>query len=196
MNGPSTKAPALFADSVNVGEDILPGRISVTVTVAFGLAVPVIVTLVTPTVGFVGETVAVIWTPPETPCPESATVCGEPDAPLLEIVRVALLDPVDPGVNPTCIWQDCPALSALVQLLLTAKSLAFVPVMDADGIAIEPLPPFCIVTDCLTAAVPIFWLPKLSDDGVTDMTGVAIVTVRFDAADEPPPGPAFVTTIG
>jgi hypothetical protein len=60
------------------------------------------------------------------PVPESATVCGLPEA-LSARLTLAVNDPLATGVKVTLMAQLAPAATLVPQLLLCAKSLGFVP---------------------------------------------------------------------
>jgi hypothetical protein len=58
--------------------------------------------------------------------PESATVCGLPEA-LSVRLTLAVNDPLATGVKVTLMAQLAPAATLVPQLLLSPKSLGFVP---------------------------------------------------------------------
>jgi hypothetical protein len=79
------------------------------------------------------------------PVPESEAVCGLPDA-LSVTESVATREPVADGVKVTLIVQFAPAPNVVPQVVVRAKSLAFVPVMLMLLIIMLALPLFESVT--------------------------------------------------
>ena len=73
------------------------------------------------------------------PVPVRLTVCGLPVA-LSVIVTAAVRAPLAAGVNVTLIVQFAPAPTELPQVLVWAKSLAFVPVRARLEIVSAALP--------------------------------------------------------
>src|SRR5579872_320662 len=98
------------------------------------------------------------------PVPLSARFCGLSGA-LSVKVTLALFVPVAPGVKVTLMVQDAPLLSVLGQLLVCAKSPAFVPLRAILLIFKGALPLFLSVTVCGALVVPTTWLPKLKLPG-------------------------------
>ena len=63
------------------------------------------------------------------PVPVKLTFCGLPP-PLSPILTLAVRDPLAKGVNVTVIKQLSPAGTVLPQVLLSAKSLLSVPIIE------------------------------------------------------------------
>ena len=70
------------------------------------------------------------------------------------IVMDAVRVPVAEGVNVMLIAQEAPAATDVPQLLVCAKSLAFVPVMAMLVIASAAFPVLLKVTTCAALVVP------------------------------------------
>ena len=103
------------------------------------------------------------------PVPLSATTCAGP--PLLTMVSVALLAPVEAGVNATFTLVDVPGAIAGKLVGLIANSDAFRPPTVSDVIVRFALPVLLIVT-CLAALATVTGLsPRSSAAGATLMTG-------------------------
>ena len=96
-------------------------------------------------------------------------------------VRVAVRLPTALGEKVIAILQLEAAAKVPAQLLLVAKSAAFVPPMAMLAIVNVPEPEFVSVTVFDALVVPTFWLPNASVEGVT----VALAT--------PPPVPVSET---
>jgi hypothetical protein len=90
--------------------------------------------------------------PGAVPVPLSATLVGLP-APLCVIERLALLLPVDPGVNVTLIVQVALGARAALQVLLCANCALSVPVTDTPLTVRFAVPVFVIVTVCALLVV-------------------------------------------
>ena len=101
----------------------------------------------------------------ETPEPVSAAVCGLPGASSLT-ERVAVRDPVSDGVNVTLIVQLDPGATLPGQLLVWAKSLAFVPPIAIAVTFTVVLPVLENVKGCDGLVVPTAWAAKVVEDGV------------------------------
>ena len=84
-------------------------------------------------------------TPAAVPVPDRLTACGLPLALSAMLTDPARL-PLAEGVNVTLIVQLPPAATELPQLLLCAKSLAFVPVTARLLMISAAFPPFVNVT--------------------------------------------------
>jgi hypothetical protein len=116
------------------------------------------------------------------PVPERLTVCGLPLAlsvMLTEAVRLPLAD----GVNVTLIGQLPPAAAELPQVLVSEKSLAFVPVTVMLVMLKAALPVLLRVTVCAALVIPTGWLPKPRLVGKRLTTGA----VPVEAVDVPVP---------
>ena len=87
------------------------------------------------------------------PTPLRETACGLPLA-LSVILTVAVRWPVVVGVKVTLIVQFAPALTLVPQVLVSAKSPGFVPVMLMLVIVSVPLPVFVRVTVLAILVVP------------------------------------------
>jgi len=112
--------------------------------------------------------------------PERLTVCGLPLAlsvMLTEAVRLPLAD----GVNVTLIGQLPSAATELPQVLLSEKSLAFVPVTVMLVMLKGALPVLLRVTVCAPLVVPTGWLPK------PRLVGERLTTGAVAAVDVPVP---------
>src|SRR2546429_5526465 len=109
-----------------------------------------------------------------TPVPLNARFCGLSEA-LSVKVRLALRLPVAEGVKVTLTVQD--ALMANVLglagqvLLVSAKSLAFVPLIAILVMFKAAWPLLASVTVCALLVVFTFWLPKLKLLGLRFTTG-------------------------
>jgi hypothetical protein len=90
--------------------------------------------------------------PGAVPVPVSATVLGLP-VPLWVTERLALLLPVDPGVNVTLIVQVAFGARAALQVLLCANCALSVPVTDTPLTVRFALPVLVIVTVCALLVV-------------------------------------------
>jgi hypothetical protein len=90
--------------------------------------------------------------PGAVPVPVSATVLGLPE-PLWVIERLALLLPVELGVNVTLIVQVALGASAALQVLLCANCALSVPVNDTPLTARFALPVLVIITVCALLVV-------------------------------------------
>jgi len=74
-------------------------------------------------------------------------------------------DPVAPGVKVTLIVQLADAANELPQVLVSAKSLALVPVMVMLVMASALVPPFVKVTVLAALLLPTVTVPNESDSG-------------------------------
>ena len=127
-----------------------------------------------------------------TAVPVSATVCVAPAAlPALSVtVRVALRLPAAPGVKVTKIVQFEPAATLPAQVLVWAKSPAFVPLMVMLEIVSAPVPALLSFTVCAPLVVLTFWLAneRAVGDSAADGTPVPVPlsnTVCVDPATFP-----------
>ena len=118
-----------------------------------------------------------------TPVPLSVTLCGLPAA-LSLIVTLAPRLPLADGVKVTLIVQLAPAASVLGlmgQVLVCAKSPAFVPATVMLVIVRAAVPLFVSVTDLAALVVPTFWAPKLRLVGFSVTAGAETVPVPESA---------------
>jgi hypothetical protein len=103
------------------------------------------------------------------PVPDRLTACGLPLA-----LSATLMDAVSAlareGLKVTLIVQFPPAATELPQVLVWAKSLAFVPAIPTLVMLNVALPPFVRVTLCAVLVVPSAWFPndRLLEESVTD----------------------------
>src|SRR6266581_5927541 len=117
------------------------------------------------------------------PVPPRATVCGLSVA-LSVKIRLALRAPVVPGVTVMVIVQELPAARVLVlagQVLVCAKSAAFVPVSAMLLMLKDVVPLLVSVTVCAVLSIPTFWLPKFTLVGFRLTAGAAITPVPLRA---------------
>jgi hypothetical protein len=114
--------------------------------------------------------------------PVSATVCVLPFTPLLlsVIVRVPVLVPETFGENVTVIVQIPLGATAAVQVLVSAKAVAFAPLMamllTVSGAV--PLLVFETVTAWPAAVLPTAVLANVKVAGLTVTTGAVPVPMR------------------
>ena len=94
------------------------------------------------------------------PVPVKGTVCEPPGA-LSVSTKEAVRAPATGGVKVTLIVQEALTASEVGQLLVCAKSLAFVPVTEMPAIARLAVPVFVSVTVWAALVVLVIWLPKL-----------------------------------
>jgi hypothetical protein len=109
------------------------------------------------------------------PVPESATVSGEPVAPVKAIFSVADSTPAIEGLN-FFITVQVPPLAATVPehvVTVVGKSRRFVPVVVTDEIVIAEAVELVRVTICVALDDPTLTFPKASLDGETVTVGVA-----------------------
>ena len=85
--------------------------------------------------------------------PLSATVWGEPVTSSATLIAATKL-PADGGVKVTEIVQLLPAESRLVQVVVSAKALAFVPVMVMPEMLSGAVPLLVSVTGCAVLVTP------------------------------------------
>ena len=109
------------------------------------------------------------------PLPDRDTFCV-PDAVLSEIVRFALNELFETGLNVTVIVQCEPAVSEVPQLFVCEKSAIFEPVIAILEIFSEVVPEFVSVTGFVVALFT-FSVPKLMLDGLTDAPGFITAAV-------------------
>jgi hypothetical protein len=102
-----------------------------------------------------------------TPVPDSVTCCGLPLA-LSVTVKTAERVPAAVASNVTEMLQLPAAATLPAQLLVVAKSPAFVPVIAMPEMVRVPDPALLSVTDCAAEVTPILPLPKLSALGDTE----------------------------
>jgi hypothetical protein len=105
------------------------------------------------------------------PVPLSATVCGEPVA-LSATESVAAKLAAEAGVNVTEMEQLAFAASELPQVLVWAKSVGLVPVIEIPEIVNAALPVFLSMTVCAGDVVPVL-VVKLSELGESETAGAA-----------------------
>jgi hypothetical protein len=106
--------------------------------------------------------------------PLIANVCGLLVA--LSATRTeAFSELVTDGVNVTLIKQFEPAASDAGQLFVSAKSDAFVPMMEIVVIFNAALPVFVRVTDCGELVVPTARVEKLTEEGEKSTAGLEVV---------------------
>jgi hypothetical protein len=99
------------------------------------------------------------------PVPVMATVCGEPDA-LSPTESVAEKLVADAGVKVTEIEQLDPAASVLPQVLVSPKSVGFVPAIEMlSRVSADP-PVFISVTVCAAEVEPTAVFGKGTDVGL------------------------------
>jgi hypothetical protein len=104
--------------------------------------------------------------------PLKEVICGEPAAEsATDIVAEKLA--AEPGVNVTAIVHDAPAASDSPQVVVSAKSVAFVPPIVIPEIVSAALPVFDSVTVCALAVPPVTSFPKLIVLGESATTGTA-----------------------
>jgi hypothetical protein len=108
------------------------------------------------------------------PVPERTTVCG-PFGALSVMVSVAVRTPFAVGLNVTLTVQLNEGTTPRPQLLTSAKSTAFVPVIRMLLILSDELPVLVSVTACGALLVPTIWAGKvrLSTESRTVGTGSA-----------------------
>jgi hypothetical protein len=106
------------------------------------------------------------------PEPLKAAVCGDPVA-LSATETVAAKLAAELGVNVTEIVQDAPAASVAPQVLVSAKSLGFVPPIVMPEMFSTALPVFDSVSGCALVVTPVATLPKLSVVGESVAVGAA-----------------------
>jgi hypothetical protein len=100
------------------------------------------------------------------PVPVRLTFCFATPPPLFTF-RVAVLAPVDVGLNTTLIVQVAPTASDVPQVLVSENCPAFVPVSVMLVICRAALAVFVTVTDCEALATPSASLPNATVVGVT-----------------------------
>jgi hypothetical protein len=101
-----------------------------------------------------------------------AIVCGELGASSV-IMTNAALRPITTGENDTPTVHVAPtAYAAAVQLFVTLKALAFVPLRATDVMCSDPVPEFVRVTTCPLTAAPCVTVPNEMLVGVNFATGV------------------------
>jgi hypothetical protein len=131
-----------------------------------------------PKAAVVGETAA-LGTPP--PVPLSETVWLEAVLLALSLmVSVALREPAAVGEKVTEIEQLPPIATLPAQLLVVAKSPAFVPLIPMLEIVNTPVPPLERVTVCAVLVVPTLWLPKVSVVGEGVAAGIPTPVPEID----------------
>jgi hypothetical protein len=120
------------------------------------------------------------------PVPLRATVCGEPVA-LSATDSVAVKLAADAGLNVTEIEQLAFATSELLQLLVCAKSVGFVPAIEIPEIVSAALPVFFSVTVCAAEVVPDTAenVRELGDSEATGAAAVVPVPLKATVCGEP-----------
>ena len=118
------------------------------------------------------------------PVPERLTFCGLPLT-LSEMLTEAVRLPLTKGVNVTLIVQREKAPNDLPQVLVSEKSLAFVPVTVMLVMPKAPLPVLLRVTVCAALVVPTGWLPKPRLVGKRLTTGPVPVPERLTVCGLP-----------
>src|SRR5713226_7348650 len=101
---------------------------------------------------------------PVTPVPLRDTVCGLLAA-LSVIVTLALRLPAAVGVKVTLMLQEALTPKLAGQLLVWAKSPAFVPVTVILAMLSVTVPLLVSVTGCAELLVPTVWLPNVRLEG-------------------------------
>ena len=120
------------------------------------------------------------------PVPLSATVCGEPVA-LSATESVAAKLAAEAGVKVTEMEQVAFAASELPQVLVWAKSVGFVPVIEIPEMVSAAVPVFLSVTVCAVEVEP-ETAEKVSDVGEREAAGadaVVPVPLRVTVCGEP-----------
>jgi hypothetical protein len=108
--------------------------------------------------------------PEAMPVPESGTACGLPGA-LSATDTEAVLVPVAAGLNVTLMVQFFPANTLDPQVLVSAKSAEFVPVIVMLVMVSVVVPILLRVTVCAVLVVPTVWLEKVRLVGAKEATG-------------------------
>lgn len=111
---------------------------------------------------------------PAFPVPMRVTVCGLPDA-LSVIVMAALRAPIAVGEKVTEMLQLKPALTALPQLFVCAKSPLLVPVTVRLVIVSLAVPVLLKLMTCAGLVVPCACVAKTRLAGVRVTSGTALV---------------------
>lgn len=119
------------------------------------------------------------------PVPVSAMVCGELSW-LSFRSSVAVSVPVVDGVNVIVMLQLAPEATIEPHVLAALKSAAFVPAVCIDEIVNSAGPRLVSVTNCMPLVVPMFWLPKVTVEALSDTCGCAWL---------PAPPPIIVQTL-
>jgi hypothetical protein len=115
------------------------------------------------------------------PVPARVIVCGLPTALSIMLTEAARL-PIAAGVNLTLIVQLALAANELPQVLVTVKSLEFVPVAAMLVMVKLAFPVLVRVTDCAVLVVPRFWLAKVRAPPERLTTGPLPVPVNATAS--------------
>ncbi len=122
------------------------------------------------------------------PVPLSETLCGLPAASSLIVIE-PLRAPVAVGRNVTLTVQLVPAASELPQLFDWAKS----PDAAIEVMLNAALPVLLSVTLWALLLVPTFWVPKLSDVGLTLAAGAVPVPLNETLCGLPAASSVIVT---
>jgi hypothetical protein len=155
---------------------IVSGAVPVLVSVAVRAAL-VVPTFWLPKLSEVG--LSVTLGADVTPVPVSGTLCGLPPA-LSLMLRVAERAPFADGVKVTLMMQLAVAARVLGlsgQVEVSAKSAAFAPFTVMPLIVSAAAPLFVRVIVCAELVAPIFWLPKLSEVGLSVTAGAETTPV-------------------
>jgi hypothetical protein len=112
------------------------------------------------------------------PVPVRVALCGLPAA-LSETERVPDREPIAPGRNVTLMVQLAPAAKVVPQVVVSAKSEAFVPAIETLLMVMVPVPVFFSVTVLALVVTFTGWIPNATVVGVTLATGVVPVPVKL-----------------
>jgi hypothetical protein len=129
----------------------------------------------------------------ELPVPVRVTDCGLPSASLVT-TRAPFLIPEAVGAKATVAVHADPALSEAGQLFpVIVKSPGFEPPSAIEEIATATLPVEVMLTDCAGLVVPVFWTPKVRDEGDRVRVPNPVWLVPDKAIDCGLPVPSLVT---
>ena len=112
------------------------------------------------------------------PVPVRVALCGLPAA-LSDTERVPVRAPVAPGRNVTLMVQLAPAAKVVPQVVVSAKSEAFVPAIETPLMVMVPLPVFRSVTVLALLVTFTGWIPNGTVVGVRLATGLVPVPVKL-----------------
>jgi hypothetical protein len=101
------------------------------------------------------------------------------------MLRDAVFAPAVVGLKRTVIVQLPPGATDVHPLVPMANWFGLAPVNVAPLTTRVPVPVLLTVTFCSAELVVMFWLPKASDAGETDATGVTPVPVTVNVAGDP-----------
>ena len=88
-------------------------------------------------------------------------------------------EPVAPGRNVTLMVQLAPAAKVVPQVVVSAKSEAFVPAIETPFIVMVPVPVFLSVTVLALVVTFTGWIPNGTVVGVRLATGLVPVPVKL-----------------